>query len=78
MTESKTRPISFRVREDILAALEAAGIAPAEVARAALEREASRAKKLAILSRIRERPSGLKLGFDAVEFIRKDRDRGHD
>lgn len=77
---AETKPVTFRVRMDVLAALEAAGIAPADVARAALEREASRAKKIALIRKIRERPPSDKfvLGFDATEFIRKDRDSGHD
>lgn len=75
---SETKAVTFRVRTDVLAALEEAGIAPADVARAALEREALRARRLRILKDLRESPSGLKLGFDAVEFIRKDRDSGHE
>ncbi|GEM_PF-5917833 len=77
MTEAKTRPVTFRVRSDVLAALEEAGIAPADVARDALEREANRARKLATLKRLRDTPSGLKLGVDAVELLRKDRDSRH-
>jgi len=74
MTEAKTRPISLRVREDLLAVLEAAGISPTEVARQAIEREAERARKLAALTRLQNEAQGVRLGFDATEFIRKDRD----
>lgn len=74
MTEAKTRPVSFRVREDILEALQEAGLSPAEIARAALEREAAKARRLALLARIRGRKDKFELGFDAAEFIRKDRD----
>ncbi|HEX2022068.1 MAG TPA: hypothetical protein VHH36_05100 [Candidatus Thermoplasmatota archaeon] len=69
--------MTFRVRTDVLAALEKAGIAPADVARAALEREADRARKLATLKRLRDAPSGLKLGVDAVSLLRKDRETRH-
>lgn len=79
MSEAKTKPVTFRVRTDILDALAAAGIAPADVARAALEREAIRAKQMAIIKGIRERTGKDKfeLPFDATEFIRKDRDTNH-
>lgn len=79
MTEALTKPVTFRVRKDILEALEAAGIAPADVARAALEREAIRAKQLATIQKIRGRAGKDKfeLGFDATEFIRRDRDTDH-
>lgn len=74
MTEAKTRPISFRVSTDVLAALEAAGLSATEIAKAALEREAAKARRLAALARIRARKDKFELGFDVVEFIRKDRD----
>ncbi|HUR69375.1 MAG TPA: hypothetical protein VM370_09030 [Candidatus Thermoplasmatota archaeon] len=81
MSESTaaTKAITLRVRTDILAALEAAGIAPGDVARAALEREAVRAKQLATIRKIQARAGKDKfaLGFDATEFIRKDRDTDH-
>jgi hypothetical protein len=77
MTEAKTKPVTFRVRSDVLAVLEAAGIVPAEVARQALEKEANRARKLATLKKLREAPSGLKLGVDAVDLLRRDRDSSH-
>lgn len=74
MSGVKTRPITFRVREDLLKELEAAGISPSDVARAALEREAARARKLAVLENIRSRKEKFVIGFDVVDFIRKDRD----
>lgn len=77
MTEAKTRPISLRVSTDVLDALEEAGIAPADVAREALERAAVRARQLGALQRIRARRDKFALGFDAAEFIRKDRDSDH-
>lgn len=77
MTEAKTRPVSFRVPEDVLDALEKAGISVADVARAALQREATKARKLALLKRLRDDPIQLGLGFDVVDFIRRDRDSGH-
>lgn len=77
MSEATTKAITLRVKTDVLAALEAAGIAPADVARAALEREAVRAKQLALIEKIRARKDKFVLGFDATEFIRKDRDSDH-
>lgn len=79
MPMAETKPVTFRVRTDVLAALEAAGIAPADVARKALEEEAVRAKQLATIRRIRARAGKDKfeLGFDATEFIRRDRDTDH-
>lgn len=74
MTEVKTRPVSFRVSVDVLSTLEEAGISPSEIARAALEREAAKARRLAALARIRARKDKFELGFDVVDFIRKDRD----
>ncbi|HWH08810.1 MAG TPA: hypothetical protein VNX21_06385 [Candidatus Thermoplasmatota archaeon] len=74
MTEVKTKPISFRVSTDVLATLEAAGLSATDIARAALEREAAKARRLAALARIRGRKDKFELGFDVVEFIRKDRD----
>ena len=74
MTEAKTRPLSFRVPIDVLEALEQVGISPTEVAKEALRREASRARKLAALERLRKEAKGFELGFDATEFIRRDRD----
>lgn len=74
MTEAKTKPVSFRVRTDVLETLEAAGISAAEVAREALEREAVRARKLAALRRIRQEGSKVRVGFDVVDFLRQDRD----
>lgn len=77
MSMAETKAVTFRVRTDVLAALEAAGIAPADVARKALEAEAIRAKQLATIKKIREDPRRLGLPFDAAEFIRKDRDTDH-
>ena len=77
MTEAKTTPVTFRVRSDVLAILREAGIAPADVAREALEREANRARKLATLKKLRGAPSGLRLGVDAADLLRKDRDSSH-
>ncbi|HVL47857.1 MAG TPA: hypothetical protein VM889_04815 [Candidatus Thermoplasmatota archaeon] len=77
MTESKTRPISLRVREDVLAALEKAGLSATEIARAALEAEATRARRKAVVQSIRQRRARFELGFDGAAFIRKERDR-HD
>lgn len=74
MSETKTRPISFRVDVEVLDALEAAGKSAAEISRRALEREASIARKLAALERMRKQPSRLTFDFDVVDFIRKDRD----
>jgi hypothetical protein len=79
MTEAKTRPISLRVSVDVLDALAAAGIAPADIARKALEEEAIRATQLATIRKIKARAGKDKfvLGFDATDFIRKDRDSDH-
>lgn len=75
MTEAKTRPISFRVSTDVLQALEDAGLSAVDVARDALERAATKARRLAALERIRSRTEKVHLGFDAAEAIRQDRDR---
>lgn len=75
MTEAKTKPISFRVSTEVLQALEDAGLSPVEVAREALEREATKARRLGALERIRSRTDKVHLGFDAVEAIRRDRER---
>ncbi|MFA5861545.1 MAG: hypothetical protein WDA16_07605 [Candidatus Thermoplasmatota archaeon] len=77
MTEAKTRPISLRVSSAVLDSLEKAGIAPADVAREALEKAAVRADQLAALQRVRARKDKFELGFDAAESIRKDRDSDH-
>lgn len=66
--------MSFRVRTDVLLALEAAGISAADVARDALEREAARARKLAALKRVRQEAAKVRVGFDVVDFLRQDRD----
>lgn len=75
MTEVTTRPISFRVSTEVLAALEEAGLSPTQIAREALEREATKARRLAALERIRGRTEKIGLGFDAAEAIRRDRER---
>jgi hypothetical protein len=75
MTEVRTRPISFRVSTEVLQALEEAGLSAVEVARGALEREATKARRLAALERIRTRVDKVNLGFDAAEAIRRDRER---
>lgn len=74
MTETKTRPVSIRVRTDVLQVLEEAGISVADVARSALEREAARARKLAALRRVRQEGAKVRVGFDVVDFVRQDRD----
>lgn len=73
MADAKTRPISFRVSEEALDTLTAAGRSPVEIARAAIEREARMAKKVALVRRLRAKTEGSGLG-DAVEFIRRERD----
>lgn len=75
MTETKTKPVSFRVSTDVLKTLEDAGLSVTDIAREALEREAAKTRKLAALERIRNRAEKVGLGFDAVEAVRQDRDR---
>lgn len=75
MTEAKTRPISLRVSVEVLAALEDAGLSPVDIAREALEREATKARRLAALERIRSRTDKVGLGSDATAALRRDRER---
>lgn len=74
MTEAKTKPISFRVSTEVLAALEAAGLSATEIAKAALEREAAKVRRASTLNALKATPLKLSADFDAAEFIRKDRD----
>jgi hypothetical protein len=76
VADTKTRPLSFRVSEDVLDALLAAGRSPADIARSALEREARLAKKQAALRRLAKNPTRAKLPMDAVSLVRSLRDRG--
>ena len=78
MTEAKTRPVSIRVPTDVLDALEHAGVSVADVAREALRREARKQRTLAALARAKAESKGFRLGFDVVDFLRKDRESGHD
>ena len=74
MAGAKTTPISFRVSDEVLEQLRAAGKSPVEIARAAIEREARMAKKRALIDRIKANPHASGLG-DAVDFVRRERDR---
>lgn len=73
-TEDKTRPISFRVDVGVLDALTRAGLSATEIARAALEKEARRARAMAALEDLAANPAKVGLGEDVVEFLRRDRD----
>ncbi len=74
MADTKTRPISFRVEESILDALEAAGISPTEVSRAALARHARLLAQKAALTRVAQTRETPPLPEDASALIRRERD----
>lgn len=74
MTGVKTKPMTLRVRVDVLEALDSAGLVPADIARAALEKEASHARRRAVIARVRARTKKINAGFDVVEFLRRERD----
>lgn len=69
-----TRPISFRVEQDVLDAIEAEGKSPTEIAKAALEREARLSKVRTVMKQIQDEPLKLKFDEDPTKIIRKLRD----
>lgn len=74
MADAKTRPISFRVSEDVLDTIESEGKSATEIARAALEREARLVKVRAAWKHMKANPLPLSFEGDIVEAIRRDRD----
>jgi len=73
-SDAKTRPISFRVSEAALDALVAAGKSPAEIGRAAIEREARIAKRIALIECLKKHPIKFHADEDSVTIIRRLRD----
>lgn len=74
---STTTPISFRVSQEALDQLKAAGKSPVEIARTAIEREARLAKKMLLVERLRAKGKGTtpRAESDTIEFIRRERER---
>lgn len=69
----QTRPISFRVPQEVLDAIEGEGRSPTQVAKEALEREARLARTRATLAKMT--PSKVRLERDARDIVREERDR---
>lgn len=69
----QTRPISFRVAQDVLEAIEGEGRSPTQVAKEALEREARLARMRAALATMA--PSKVRLERDARDLVREERDQ---
>lgn len=68
--------VSYTIRADakIVDTLRQAGLSPEGIAKEALQREAKKIERLAALRRLEKEAKGFRLGFDATEFIRRDRD----
>lgn len=71
---SREQLYTFRADAALIDTLRAAGLSPEAIAKEAIEREARKVNKLAALRRLDEEARGYRLGFDAVDFIRRDRD----
>lgn len=74
MSEARTRPISFRVPQDVLDAIEAEGKSPTQIAKAALEREARLARARKVVDEMRQKPVKGRFTRDVASLIREDRD----